>query len=146
MDVCDTILGEIGEFNFMLNLKSKKVYCGIVSLCLLISNYLLTRYVFFDIHQMIQIPLAILVFDISVVIISFYFNARKTMVITSISYIFGFVIGILFESDYVLHVNDEGLETLGNTLWIWWLCVNLSVVLVGVVWEIIDALVKKLKI
>lgn len=97
-------------------MKTKKsLILYLVSLCILCIGYVLTRYVFFDLHGMKQWPLVLFVCGIVVIGISFITKAKQVPLFTALSYIAGFAIGTVFQID---GLDSSGGKT--NNLWIIW--------------------------
>ena len=111
--------------NFILHLIS----LGILCIC-----YVLTRYVFFDLHGMKVWPLVLFVCGIVVIVVSFVAKANLVPIFTALSYITGFVVGAIFQTD--------GLDTGGgrtNNLWIIWTVVFLCFTLASILTELFAA-------
>ena len=88
----------------------------------------LCRYVFFDIHGMKQWPVILFAIGIIAVAISFILEGKTTPVCTAFSYIAGFVVGVMFQTDGT----DAG-GTTTNNLWIIWTVVFICLILAGVI-------------
>lgn len=85
-------------------------------LVLLVFQYVICRYLFFDLHGMKDIPF--LLFDISIVtmVIAVYNHLKITSISSVIGYILWFFIAFIFQSNGL----DEGMG-MTNNFWIIWL-------------------------
>jgi len=98
----------------MKSSKSKKVWIIALLLCLGVS-YLLCRFVFFDIHGMKDWPNLLAVVSLIVLLTAIAFKIRWTSAAAAFGYIFGFILGAIF--------NTDGLDPGGgrsNSFWIIW--------------------------
>ncbi|MGN0341749.1 MAG: hypothetical protein ACI4DO_03055 [Roseburia sp.] len=104
----------------------------LISLGILGVGYVLTRYIFFDDHGMKQWPLVLFVCGIVIISVSFFAKAKQVPVITALSYIVGFVAGVVFQTD---GVDAGGGRT--NNLWIIWAVVFVCFTLASILTELI---------
>ena len=109
-------------------LNKKKVLSHLLALGLLCIGFVLCRYVFFDIHGMKQWPVILFAIGIIAVAISFILEGKTTPVCTAFTYIAGFVVGVMFQTDGT----DAG-DTTTNNLWIIWTVVFICLILAGVI-------------
>ena len=109
-------------------LNKKNVMIHLLALGLLCIGFVLCRYVFFDIHGMKQWPVILFAIGIIAVAISFILEGKTTPVCTAFSYIAGFVVGVMFQTDGT----DAG-GTTTNNLWIIWTVVFICLTLAGVI-------------
>ena len=109
-------------------LNKKNVMIHLLSLGVLCIGFALCRYVFFDIHGMKQWPVILFVIGIIAVIISFILEGKTVPICTALSYIAGFVAGVIFQTDGT----DSG-GTTTNNLWIIWTVVFICLTLAGVI-------------
>ena len=116
----------------------KKIIIHLLSLGVLCSGFVLCRYVFFDIHGMKQWPVILFAIGIIAVAISFILEGKTTPVCTAFSYIAGFVVGVMFQTDGT----DAG-GTTTNNLWIIWTVVFICLILAGVIHDKFLRLSKK---
>ncbi len=121
-------------------MKNKKnIILHLVSLGILCAGYVLTRYILFDLHGMKQWPLVLFVCGIVVIGVSFLAKAKQVPVFMALSYIGGFFVGAIFQTD--------GLDAGGgrtNNLWIIWAVVFVCFTLSAIINELIAARKKKL--
>ena len=96
------------------------------SAAILLVDFLLCRYLFFDLHGMKDWPVVMLGLEIAVLMISFLFKGRYLPLISVNGYLAGFVVGLVLCTD---GVDPGGGRT--NNLWLIWLLVWLAVVLIG---------------
>lgn len=115
---------------------SKANKTPILSLFLLSVSYFLTRYVFLELHGMKQWPLVLFLFCLAILIVCFLKKAHIVSLVTSVSYLLGFVLGELFQTNGV----DQGGGTTNN-MWLIWT----SVILVGIIVSIVLEVIRKKK-
>jgi len=120
-------------------MKNKKnLILHLISLGILCLGYVLTRFVFFDLHGMKQWPLVLFLCGIIVIAISFIAKAKQVPIFTALSYIAGFTVGAIFQTD--------GLDAGGgkiNNLWIIWTVVFVCFILASILTELLAARKKK---
>jgi len=104
-----------------------------LSICLL-----LCRHAFFGLHGMKQWPFALFVCGLIAIIIAAIFDGRKIMICTVGAYIFGFMLGMLFNMDSL----DQGGGHLNNA-WIIWTISFVIIIFLGVIWELVSGRMKK---
>lgn len=109
----------------------KRIVTLLISAALLLTGFVLTRYVFFDLHGMKQWPLTLLVIGAIVAGISWMFKARLVPIVTVAAYSVSFLIGALLQTD---SVDAGGMRT--NNLWIIWTGVFLFLTVAGIVAEL----------
>lgn len=120
-------------------MKAKKNYIlHLISFGILCAGYVLTRYVFLDLHGMKQWPLILFVCGLIVIGISFIAKAKRVSLFTALSYIAGFAVGAIFQTD---GLDAGGTKT--NNLWIIWTVVFICTTLVSILAELILAKKKK---
>ena len=110
----------------------KNLILHLISLGILGVGYVLTRYIFFDDHGMKQWPLVLFVCGIVIISVSFFAKAKQVPVITALSYIVGFVAGVVFQTD---GVDAGGGRT--NNLWIIWAVVFVCFTLASILTKLI---------
>ena len=111
-------------------LNKKNVMIHLLSLGVLCIGFVLCRYVFFDIHGMKQWPVILFAIGIIAVTISFILEGKTMPICTAFSYIAGFVVGVIFQTDGT----DAGGETTNN-LWIIWTVVFICLTLSGIIYD-----------
>ena len=119
-------------------INNKNFILHVISLSILCSGYVLTRYIFLDLHGMKQWPLVLFGCGIVVMGISFIAKANKVPVFTALSYIVGFAAGVFFQTD--------GLDAGGgrtNNLWIIWTVVFVCFTLASILTELLAVRKKK---
>ena len=120
-------------------MKNKKNFIlHLICLGILCVGYVLTRYVFFDLHGMKTWPLVLFVCGIVVIGISFIAKAKQVPIFTAMSYIAGFAVGAIFQTD--------GLDAGGgktNNLWIIWTVVFVCFTLAAILTDLFAARKKK---
>jgi len=102
--------------------------------------FLLCRYAFFWLHGMKQWPFALFVCGLIAIIISAIFDGRKIMIYTVVAYIFGFMLGMLFNIDSL----DQGGGRLNST-WIIWTISFVMIIFIGVIWDLVSSRMEKKK-
>ncbi len=118
---------------------TKKNMIYFISLCVLCIEFILCRYVFFEIHGMKDWSLILFLFGLFVMVISFLLKARLVSICTAIAYMVGWIAGIIFQTD---GVDLGGGKT--NNLWIIWTVVFIFGVILSVLIQLI--VIKKKKI
>lgn len=84
----------------------------------------------FDIHGMKQWPVILFAIGIIAVTISFILEGKTMPICTAFSYIAGFVVGVIFQTDGT----DAGGATTNN-LWIIWTVVFICLTLSGTIYD-----------
>ncbi len=118
---------------------TKKNMIYFISLCMLCIEFILCRYVFFEIHGMKDWSLILFLFGLFVMVISFLLKARLVSIFTAIAYMVGWIAGIIFQTN---DVDLGGGRT--NSLWILWTVVFIFSVILSVLIQLI--VIKKKKI
>ena len=116
----------------------KSLILHLASLGILCAGYVLTRYVFFDLHGMKQWPLVLFVCGIVIICISFIAKAKQVPIFTALSYIAGFAAGAIFQTD---GLDPGGGRT--NNLWIIWTVVFVCFTLASILINLLAAKKKK---
>ena len=80
-------------------LEKKNLHLHLVSLVILLAEYLLIRYALIGLHGMFQWPVMLLGFGMIVIAISFFLKKRILPIIAAVSYLLSFVIGVVFKTD-----------------------------------------------
>ena len=111
--------------------KSENVVVHLISAVILLLDFLLCRYLFFELHGMKEWPVFMLGLGIAVLIVSFLLKGRHLPLISANGYLAGFVVGLVFRTN---GMDPGGGRT--NNMWLIWLAVWLGVNLVGVTAEI----------
>lgn len=101
------------------------------------AEFILCRYVLFDIHGMKQWPCLLFIFGVFVISISFFFKAKRVSVFAALSYSIGFLSGMIFQTD---GVDAGGGRT--NNFWLIWIVVYICGIIFAIASEWI-AVVKK---
>ena len=102
----------------------------LISLGVLGIGFILIRYPLFKLHGMIQWPLTLAVICLAVIIVSFVAEAAITPLSTSASYIVGFLIACIAQSD---GTDPGGGRT--NNLWIIWTVIIAVTVIASSIYE-----------
>ena len=112
-------------------MKYKHIFLTLLrSVLLLCFGYVLTRYVLFDLHGMIQWPMTML--TLGVIVVCMFFRSELVSLVASAGYTFSFLIGVLFHADYM---GPGG--TSSNNLWIIWTGSYLFLIAAGIVLDFI---------
>lgn len=119
-------------------LNKKNLIIHFLSLGALCIGFILSRYVFFDIHGMRQWPAVLFGIGIIAIAISFILKGKVMPVCTALSYTVGFISGIIFQTDGT----DAG-GTPTNNLWIIWTVVFVCLTLSGFIYDRFIDLSKK---
>ena len=112
----------------MLHKKNLMMHVGCLGVIL--TEYLLIRYVLIDLHGMYQWPVVLLGFGMIVLAISFFKRDRALPLVTAGSYLVSFIVGVILQTDGM----DSGGERT-NTLWIIWTVAMITLVALGFVFE-----------
>lgn len=113
-------------------MKKKTIVVHLVSLCALCIEFILYRYVFFEIHGMYDWPFTLFLFGSIIIGISFFTKTKLVSIFTSIAYIVGFIAGVIFQTN---GIDPGGGKT--NSLWIIWTTVFVCAIISSVINEII---------
>ena len=108
---------------------NKRIRC-LISFGVLGIGFLLIRYPLFKLHGMIQWPLTLAVICLAVNIVSFAAKAVITPISASASYIAGFFIAFIFQSD---GTDPGGART--NNLWIIWTMAIIATIIASSIFE-----------
>ena len=119
-------------------LNKKNIILHLLSLCGLCIGFVLCRYVFFDIHGNIGLPVWLFVIGMVSMAISFFLEGKTTPIFTALAYIIGFIAGAIFQTN---GVDAGGGAT--NNLWIIWTIVFVCITLASIVCEKFISSVKK---
>ena len=111
-------------------LSKKNIIVHLLSLSVLCIGFVLCRYVFFDIHGNIGLPVWLFVIGMVSMAISFFLEGKTTPIFTALAYIIGFIAGAIFQTNGV----DAGGGTTNN-LWIIWVVVFVGITLAGIICE-----------
>lgn len=112
----------------------KNMILHLASFCVVCLEFILCRYVLFPIHGMKEWSFDLFLFCLIVIAISFFVKTSLIPIFSSLSYIVGFVIGLIFQTD--------GIEPAGgktNNLCIIWT----TVIICAVISSVLGELVKK---
>lgn len=112
------------------NRKKKVAWVHLTAYGILVVEYLLCRFAFFDLHGMKEWPLDLLIFGTAVMLISLIAQKKQFPFFLSAGYMVGFICGMLFQTQ---GVDLGGGKT--NNDWIIWTGVYLGFILAGIVWE-----------
>ncbi len=104
----------------------------------LFVGFLLCRYAFFGLHGMISWPIYLFMFGLIAIIIAAFFDARKVMVCTTVGYIVGVALGMIFRVD---GVDPGGGST--NNAWVIWTISFFIIILMGIIWDLLTKFIKK---
>lgn len=110
----------------------------LISAIILFLGFVLCRYILFIAHGMKQWPVVLLMFGCIVLGISALLSRKWVSLFTSLGYSLSFAIGSFLQSD----VPDAG-GVLSNNLWKIWTLSYLVIILLGIVFELINAKTKK---
>ena len=106
--------------------KSTNVAVHLISAAILLVDFLLCRYLFFDLHGMKDWPVFMLGLGIAALVVSFLLKGQHLPLISANGYLAGFVSGLVFRTN---GVDPGGGRT--NNMWLIWLVVWLVFVLAG---------------
>lgn len=104
---------------------------ALLSIIILFLGYLLIRYALLDLHKMKDWPTVLFVSCFVIIVICFFTKKTITPLITSISYIVGFVLGYFLQTNGV----DAGGGTTNN-LWIIWTITILTFIFISIALEL----------
>ena len=107
--------------------KCTNVAVHLIATVILLVDFLLCRYLFFDIHGMKDWPGFMLGLGIALLVVSFLLKWRHLPLISANGYLAGFVAGLVFRTNGI----DPGGGRTSN-MWLIWLVVWLGVALIGV--------------
>ena len=104
----------------------------LISLGVLLLSFLLCRYAFFHLHGMKEWPVDLLIAGLVVLLLSLFAKKKYVPWFTSIGYLLGFWLGVIFHS--------EGFDPGGgrtDNLWKIWIVMFAACALAGIVFEIV---------
>ena len=105
---------------------------SLISLGVLAIGFVLIIYPLFKLHGMIQWPMTLAIICLAVIIVSIVLKAAITPLSTSASYIIGFFIAYIFQSD---GTDPGGSRT--NNLWIIWTVIIAVTAIVSSIYEFV---------
>ncbi len=112
------------------NSTKKIILIHLVSLAVLLLEFVLCRFVFFSFHGMKEWPLVLFFAGMVVLLLSAVNGKKLVSVFTAMGYFLGFWAGVLFSS--------KGQDAGGgatNNLWILWTVVFVVCILAGIITE-----------
>jgi len=110
----------------------------------LLICYLICRDIFYELRGNKDWSLVMFVFGLAVIFISAFFGAKKVMVCTAAGYVVSFIAGIVFNSYHDVVVNGEVVST-NSTAWLIWTFTFLVLIFAGIVWEIVNKRMKRIR-
>ena len=113
-----------------------KIIWGLVSATALSIGFMLIRYVFFEIHLMMQWPLILFLLGIIVIGISAIVSTYKVMIGTVVGYVIGFVLGMVLFADVRSFDPNSGVYRYYG--WGIWLLSFLAVIVISIVWAFVS--------
>ncbi len=111
----------------------KRLIQTALSIIILLFEFWLCRYVFFEWHGMKQFPFFLLIVGSAIVLIAAIFSSKVMSVAALLGYILGFFSNMIFRS----YGTDPGGGRTSNA-WIIWGGIFLTFVLLGIVIEIVQ--------
>jgi hypothetical protein len=88
---------------------------------------------FFEMHGMTDWPWILLIFGVTVLFISMFLFSQKVIICTATGYIIGFVVAVIFSSDYyATYYGPEIVVIRENNFWSIWTLAYLAVIVAGV--------------
>ena len=108
----------------------KNIIVHLVSLSILCTGFALCRYTFLEIHGMKQLPGLLFGVGMVFLAISFFLRGKVAPIVIALTYLIGFVAGVVFETDGV----DAGGGATSN-LWIIWTVVFVSLSVISGIGE-----------
>ena len=112
--------------------KNNKRTTSLIALIILVIGFILIRYSLFKLHGMIQWPFILAILCFVVVIVSFVAKAAITPLSASISYIVGFLLAYIFQTNGT----DQGGGRTSN-LWLIWTMAIIVTIVVSSIYEIV---------
>jgi hypothetical protein len=98
----------------------------------LLLCYALCQRVFFELHGNKQWPSAMFILGLAVIIIAAFPAAKKVLIYTVVGYVFSFIIGLVFNSEYDYIVDGVAVER-HYTAWQIWTVAYLVIIVASVV-------------
>ena len=112
----------------------------LMALGVLCAGYVMTRYIFFDLHGMKQWPLVLFLCALAVIGLSMLLGGKMVPIDTALAYILGFALGAVFQK---AGFDPGGGST--NNLWVIWTVVFVCFTLAAVLGEVFGALLAKIR-
>lgn len=94
----------------------KKLKVSIISLIIVIINYVLTRFIFFDLHQMKDFTDTMTLLSACLTVIFLLSDNILSCFVSSISNIIGFVLGYMFNTTTIDYITGNT-----NNFWLIWI-------------------------
>jgi len=98
-------------------------------------SFLLCRYIFFEIHSMMQWPFVLYLLGLVVILVAAVFGGRKIMYSTAWGYLISFMLGMTFNWDTYHPEFDPGVTA--NNNWSIWLLSFLGFLAMAIIFDII---------
>jgi len=98
-------------------------------------SFLLCRYIFFDLHGMMQWPFVLYLFGLIVILIAAVFGSRKVMYSTAWGYMISFMLGMALNWNTYHPERGHGAYT--NNNWFIWILSFLAFIAMAIVYDVI---------
>lgn len=123
--------------------KRNRILWGAGTIISLFICYILSRHdVLGQWHNMKDWPIILLAFGFIVVLSAAVLYYRKVMICTSAGYMAGFILAMVFNTDYA--GPGDKIDTMSyNNGWIIWTISFLAVIFIGTIWELISRYKKR---
>lgn len=103
-----------------------------LSVILLITNFVICRFLLFELHEMKDWPCNLFLLGFIILLISVLLKSRNMPLCISIGYLFSFFVGFVFQKDSF----DAGGGTTNN-LWLIWTITYICVIMLSMLCEIL---------
>lgn len=118
-------------------LKNKRL-CWNIGIIGLLLTFVLCRFAFFGLHNMIQWPNTLAVIGVITLAVGYFTDMRRLAIAVPSGYIAGFALAMIFNTDGV----DQGSGRTNNA-WLIWIAVYIVIIVGGLAWELVDRHQKK---
>jgi len=110
----------------------------------LLVCFLICRYFSSVLYKNTQWAGILFVFGLAVIFIAAILCAKKIMISSTAGYAVGFLTGFIFNYEYDFII-DGVIQDSRNTWWQIWTVVFLVMIIAGIVWEIVNVIIKRYK-
>jgi transcriptional regulator with XRE-family HTH domain len=102
------------------------------------------RHFFYQQHGNKDWASVMFIVGLAAIFISAFIDTKKIMVCTVAGYVISFIVGIVFNSYHDVVVNGEVVST-NSTAWLIWTFTFLVLIFAGIVWEIVNKRMKRIR-
>jgi hypothetical protein len=114
-----------------------RLFWGAGATSALFACFLLCRYIFQELHNNTDWPIAMFLLGVAVVLIAAFLNAKRVIVCTVAGYVISFIAGIVLNYEFDVIV-DGVVQSQNYTAWVIWTISFIVLITAGITWEVIS--------